>query len=122
MQSKICQRPEKQHKEKKEEHLKFKNFVESMRGPGTYPVNMSDFVAKSQPEQLQCFNSTQNRFGRNKEPVDRIGPTTYDPVVSESSKTRSNTATFKKKRTDNVFGIIDAPGPGDYNDRRHSQF
>lgn len=60
--------------------MKFKHFVESLRGPGTYPADTSDFIAKSLPEQLQCFNSTQSRFGRNKEPLDNIGPTTYDPV------------------------------------------
>ena len=38
LKSKIVSKPEKQHKEKKEEHLKYKAFVDSLRGPGTYSV------------------------------------------------------------------------------------
>lgn len=44
LKGKVVAKPEKQHKEKKEEHLKYKSFVASLIGPGSYPVfQVTDF-------------------------------------------------------------------------------
>jgi hypothetical protein len=55
-----------------------------MRGPGFYAVNLSEMNAKAIPEQLQCFNSTQNRFGKMRESQEIIGPTTYDLSTADT--------------------------------------
>lgn len=52
LQSKILSKPDKQHKEKKEDHMQFKSFVQSLRGPGAYAVHEkeTDFNVSRVPE------------------------------------------------------------------------
>jgi len=129
------------HKEKKEEHLKRKKFVNSLRGPGEYPVHekTTDFNAEKTKEQLQFFGTTSNRFGANNDIAKGrtanadnvlVGPTSYDNSrpynvggrSQSSPKGRLNTAAFLGKRNQNLFGIQDLPGPQDYRDEYKDNF
>ena len=97
--------------------------IQTKRGPGAYPVQEKDtsFNPKSKKEQLQFFNSTQNRFGgegaiggsRNN---DMVGPGSYEVRGrNDHSPTRLNTAAFLGKRPGNLFGTQEYPGPAEYN-------
>jgi hypothetical protein len=99
-----------------------KKYYNSLRGPGTYPVDQRDtsFNILARQEQHQCFNSTSNRFGGdgvNNAAEDEVmlGPGFYDAVKdvfsSSVSHNRTFTSAFLSKRPDNIFGIKDFPGP-----------
>jgi hypothetical protein len=76
--------------------MKFKSFLDTLRGPGSYAVETT-FKLKTNPESQQCFNSTVNRFGPKL--VDGgIGPANYD--VPTHVDNRAKTAAFKSRRTE----------------------
>ena len=80
------------------------------------------FKKQEKKEVHQFFITSSNRFNEeNRGAYNRqnfeVGPGSYDPKNLEhmhAMKTRANTAAFLTKRTDNVFGIKDKPGPQDY--------
>ena len=63
----------------------------------------------------QRFNE-ENKGAYNRSNL-LVGPGSYETQNSlkeHMRATRANTAAFLGKRSDNVFGIKDRPGPGDY--------